>query len=235
MVKDISGHLLILLFSRLSSPGVQVIHLSSVAYISVTAMIFRISFSDVFNFIRKGPLIPEGFVLETPPEYKPTPLQRQPESPISHSTLPTISQSPVSPLAYPISETPSGHVILIGHDSTETLVNVVVQPVHPKPILILDAFAHERRQTRRISFVDSAIMSRSTTPTDAISVGQPSVATGETFGQAEDLRDVSEVEKKSRRKSIVRSMSLRLTPHAYRRKARRSSVPALPFIDGSPE
>lgn len=213
---------------------VQVIHLcvtSSVEYTSVTAMIFRISFSDVFHFtlnVRKGPLIPEGFVLETPPKHKPTSLQRQPGSPTSHSILPSISQSPVFQFASPVSETPSG--------STETLVNIIVQPVHLKPILILhpSATAHEGLQTRRISFADSGIAPCSRTPTDAISMGQvtqvvckPSMTTEETLGQGDNLREnMLDVGKKARRKSlrIRQTMSL-LVPRAYCGKARRFSVP----------
>jgi hypothetical protein len=187
-------------------------------------MIFRISFSDVFHFTlnaRKGPLIPEGFVLETPPERRPTSLRRHSVPPSFPSTLPTIVQSPTSPLVFAVPETLSGPVMVIGNDSTETLVNIVPQPVYPKPILILNASAHERRQTRRISFADS-VTSRSVTPTNGISVGQvlcePPAAVGETQRQSEDIKEsVPEVGKESRRKSIRRVMSM-LAPRAYRGK-----------------
>jgi len=196
-------------------------------------MIFRISFSDVFHFTlnaRKGPLVPEGFVLETPPECRPAPLRRHSVSPSFHSTLPAISQSPTSPLMFAISETLSGPVTVIGNDSTQTLVNIVAQSAHPKSILILDASAHERRQTRRISFADSASASRSVTPTNDISVGQvpcePSTPAGETQRQSEDIKEnVPEVGKTSRRRSIRHAMSM-LAPRAYRGKAHRFSVPA---------
>jgi len=195
-------------------------------------MIFRISFSDVFHFTlnaRKGPLIPDGFVLETPPERRPTPLRRLSVSPSFPLTLPTIPQSPTSPLVFAVSESLSGPVMMKGNDSTETLVNTIAQPVHPKPILILDASAHERRQTRRISFADSVTTSRSVTPTNGISVGhvpcEPSAAAGEAQQQCEDIKEnVPEVGKESRRKSIRRAMSL-LAPRAYRGKVHRFSVP----------
>lgn len=187
-------------------------------------MIFRVSFS-VFYFTlhaRKRSLIPEGFVLETSTERTPTPLQRQPESPTFHSTLPAISQSPAFSFASPISEIPSGPVVLIGNDSTETLVNVAAQPFHPKPILILNPPAHVDRQTRRISFADSV------TPSNVTSVNQipcqPSTAAGGTLRHIENTReDVPEAGKISRRKSIVRTMSLLAPKGVYRRRARRSS------------
>jgi len=195
-------------------------------------MIFRISFSDVFHFTlnaRKGPLIPDGFVLETPPERRPIPPRRLSVSPSFPLTLPAIPQSPTSPLVFAVSESLSGPVMMKENDSTETLVNTIAQPMHPKPILILDASAHERRQTRRISFADSVTTSRSVTPTNGINVGhvpcEPSAAAGEAQQQCEDIKEnVHEVGKKSRKKSIRRAMSL-LAPRAYRGKVHRFSVP----------
>ena len=193
-------------------------------------MIFRVSFS-VFYFIlhaRKRSIVPEGFVVETPSERTPTPLQRQPESPTFHSTLPTIFQSPPLSLASPVSETPSRPVVLIGNDSTETLVNVVAQPFHPKPILILNPSAHVDRQTRRISFADSVTTPCSVTPINVTSVDhipcQPSAAAGGTLRHIENTREnVPEAGKISRRKSFVRTMSLLAPKGVYRRRAHRSS------------
>ncbi|KAG2135164.1 hypothetical protein DEU56DRAFT_808356 [Suillus clintonianus] len=195
-------------------------------------MSFWISFSNVLYFTRnarKTPLIPEGFVLETPPEHNPTPLQFKPESPTFRSTLPTIPQSPATSSASLVPETSLGPVILIGNDSTETLVDVVTQPVFPISILQLHPPAKEAQQTRRISFAVCATPPHPVRPVNVIDVGQvpskPSAATAETHEQAEHFReDVPDTEKKTKRKSIVRSMSF-LGPRTSRTKARRLSVP----------
>ncbi|KAG0701995.1 hypothetical protein DFH29DRAFT_999763 [Suillus ampliporus] len=195
-------------------------------------MVFRISFSDVLYFTRnarKGPLIPEGFVLETPPEYKHTPLHLKLESPTFCSILPTIPQSPILPPASPVPDTLLGPVILIGNDSTETLVDVVPQPVFPTPILQLHPRTHEYLPTRRISFAVCAIPERPVKPSNVIDVGEvpskPSAAAREIHEQGQYFREnVPELEKKSRRKSIVRTMSF-LAPRRSRTKAHRFSVP----------
>jgi len=199
-----------------------------------------ISFPDVLRFAlnaRKGPLIPEGFILETLPE-KPTPLRHElksRQSPAFRSPPPSpiTSQPPESLFTSPVSQTPSGSVTMTRNDSTETLVDIIVQPAHLKSILILHTPAHEVRQTRRISFADTAIMPCPGTPTTVASMGQ---VAEETLGQGEDLMEslprasslptqtVAEARKTSRRKSIMRTMSL-LAPPVYRGKAWRLSVP----------
>ncbi|KAG1798554.1 uncharacterized protein HD556DRAFT_1440259 [Suillus plorans] len=193
-----------------------------------------ISFSDIFYFTRnarKAPLIPEGFVLETPLECKTTTaaIQLKPESPTSRSTLPTISQSPEPLPASSTPQTPLEPVIFIGNNSTETLVNVVSKPGFPTSILQLYPSANEAAHTRRISFADCATPSRPVKPVNVIDMGQvsykPSAAAVETPEQAKPLReDVPDTEKKLKRKSIMRSMSL-LGPRASGTKARRFSVP----------
>ncbi|KAG2131603.1 uncharacterized protein EDB93DRAFT_1108068 [Suillus bovinus] len=207
------------------SPGflcmVQAIFFQVICMLATT-MTFRISFSDLLFFTRnarKAPLIPEGFVLEKPLERKATSIQLKPESPTFPSALPTTSQSPVPLPASPTPETPLMPVFSIGNPSTETLVNVVSQPGSPTPILQLYPPANEAVQTRRISFADCATPSRSVKPVNVIDVGQvsykPSAAAAETHEQAKAFReDVPDMEKKSKRKSIMRST-----------KAHRFSVP----------
>ncbi|KAG1727553.1 uncharacterized protein EDB91DRAFT_1252238 [Suillus paluster] len=195
-------------------------------------MIFWISFSNVLHFTRherRGHLIPEGFVLETPPERKPTPLQFTPESPTFYSIPPIIPQSPMLPPASLGLDTTLGPVILIGNDSTETLVNVITQPVFPTPILQHHPRTHETLPTRRISFAVCATPERSVKPPSVIDVDQvpckPCAAAGETSEQGEYFKEnVPEVEKISRRKSIARALSLRGS-RTSRTKAHRFSVP----------
>lgn len=171
-------------------------------------MSFWISFSDILYFTRnarKTPLIPEGFVLETPPEHK--------------------VSSPVSSV--------QGPVILIGNNSTDTLVNIVSKPGSPPPILQLYPPANEVVETRRISFADCPIPSRPVAPVNVIDVGQvppkPSVVTAAET-QAKPFREfVPNVEKRSRRKSWMRSMSL-LAPRTSGTKAHRFSVPAFSTV-----
>lgn len=202
-------------------------------------MSFRISFSDLLYFTRnarKAPLIPEGFVLETPPERKAVEIQLKPEPPIFRSTLPTISQSPVSSPASSILEIPLGPVILTGDNSTETLVNVISKPGFPPPILQLYPSANKPVQTRRISFADCIMPSRPVEPVNVVDVGQvpskPSAAAAETPEQAKPFReDVPNMEKTSKRKSIVRSMSL-LASRTSGAKAHRFSVPAFSSLTG---
>jgi hypothetical protein len=201
-------------------------------------MSFWISFSDILHFTRnarKAPLIPEGFVLETPPEREATVIQLKPESPTSCSTLPTISQSSVPSLASFVPETVLGPVILIGNNSTQTLVNVVSKPGSPTPILQLHPPAKEAVETRRISFADCPTPSRPVEPVNVMDVGQvppkPSVATAaETPEQAKPFREnVPILEKKSKRKSGMRRMSL-LAPRTSGTKAHRFSVPAFSSV-----
>lgn len=208
----------------------------------VTAMSFWVSFSDVLYFTRnsarKAPLIPEGFVLETPPARKPTPLQLKPESPTFRSTLPTISQSPVLSPTSLVPETPLGPVILIGNDSTETLVDVVAKPGSPTPILQLHPPANEAMQTRRISFAVCATPSRPVKPVNIIDVGQvpskPSAVAAEIPEQANHFKEnVPNMEKKSKRKRIVRSMSF-LAPRISGTKAHRFSVPVFSSLMDAP-
>lgn len=174
-------------------------------------MSFWISFSDILYFTRnarKTPLIPEGFVLETPPEHK--------------------VSSPVSSV--------QGPVILIGNNSTDTLVNITVtKPGSPPPILQLHPPANEAVQTRRISFADCPTPSRPVAPVNVIDVGQvppkPSVATASAAEtQAKSLREfVPNLEKRSQRKSWMRRMSL-LAPRTSGTKAHRFSVPAFSTV-----
>lgn len=196
-----------------------------------TTMSFWMSFSDALYFTRiarKAPLIPEGFVLETPPERKAMEIQLKPESPTFSSTLPTIPQSPVPSPTSSVLEIPLGPVILIGNNSTETLVSVVSKPESLTPIPQLHPPANEAVQTRRISFADCATPSRPVEPVNVIDVGQvppkPSVAAAETPEQTQPFREnVLNMEKKSKRKSIVR-MSLP-APRTSGTKAHRFSVP----------
>lgn len=196
-------------------------------------MSFRFSFSDILYFTRnarKAPLIPEGFVLETPPERKATEIPFKPESSTSRSTLPTISQSLVSSPASSILEVPLGPVTLTGSDSMETLVNVVSKPGFPPPILQLYPPANGATHTRRISFADYATPPRPVEPVNVIDVSRvpskPSAAAAETPEQAKPSREnVPNVEKKTKRRSIVRSISL-LAPRTSGTKAHRFSVPA---------
>lgn len=193
-------------------------------------MSFRISFSDLLYFTRnarKAPLIPEGFVLETPPERKPAEIQLKPTF---CSPLPTISQSLVPSPASSILETPLGSVISTGNNSTETLVNVVSKPGFPPPILQLYPPANKPVHTRRISFADCVMPSRTVEPLNVVDVGQvpskPPAAAAETPEQVKPYReDVPNMEKTSKRKSIVRSMSL-LARRTSGTKAQRFSVPA---------
>lgn len=173
-------------------------------------MSFWITFSDILYFTRnarKTPLIPEGFVLETPPEHK--------------------VPSPASSI--------QGPVILLGNNSTETLVNIVSKPGSPTPILQLHPPANEAVQTRRISFADCPTPSRPVAPVNVIDIAQvppkPSVATAaETPEQAKPFREiVSNLETKSKRKSWMRSMSL-LAPRTSGTKAHRFSVPAFSTV-----
>ncbi|KAG2099599.1 uncharacterized protein F5147DRAFT_336227 [Suillus discolor] len=198
-----------------------------------TTMSSWISFSDIFYFTRnarKAPLIPEGFVLETPLERKPTTaIQLKPESPTSRSTLPTISKSTIPLPASSNPQTPPEPVIFIGNNSTETLVNVVSKPGFPTSILQLYPSVNEAAHTRRISFAECATPSRPVKPVNVIDMDQvsskPPAAAVETPEQAKPLReDVPDTEKKLKRKSIMRSMSL-LAPRAPGTKTRRFSVP----------
>ncbi|KAG2072937.1 hypothetical protein BDR04DRAFT_1095724 [Suillus decipiens] len=195
-------------------------------------MSFRISLSNILYFTRntkKASLIPEGFVLETPPEPKAMEVQFKPESPTFRSTLPTIFQSPVPSPASSILETPMGPIISTGNDSTETLVNVASKPGCPTPILRLYPLANEALHMRHISFADCVAPSRPVEPLNVTDMAQvpskPSAAAADTPEQTKPLREnAPDVEKKSKRKSIMRSMSLR-TPRTSGTKARRFSIP----------
>ncbi|KAG1854477.1 hypothetical protein DFJ58DRAFT_727910 [Suillus subalutaceus] len=198
-------------------------------------MSFRISFSDLFYFTRnarKAPLIPEGFVLETPPERKAAEIQLKPEPPTFPSILPTTSQSPEPSPASSVLEISLAPVISTENNSTETLVNVVSKAGFPPPILQLYPPANKAGHTRRISFADCVMPSRPAEPLDVVDVGgrqvpsKPSAAAAETPEQAKPfIGDVPNVEKTSKRKSIVRSISL-LARRASGTKAHRFSVPA---------
>lgn len=200
-------------------------------------MSFWISFSDILYFTRNArktqtPLIPEGFVLETPPERKATVIQLKPEPPTFCSTPPTISQSPVPSPTSSAPETPLGPVILIGDNSTETLVNIVSKSGSPTPILQLYPPASKVMQTRRISFADCPTPPRPVEPVNVIDVGQvpPKPSAVETPERAKPFREnVPKTEKKSKRRTIMQSMSL-LAPRTSSTKAHRFSVPAFSSV-----
>ncbi|KAG2367092.1 hypothetical protein BDR07DRAFT_1394273 [Suillus spraguei] len=197
-------------------------------------MSFWISFSNILYFTRntrKAQLIPEGFVLETPPERKAMEVQFKPESPTFRSTLPAIFQSPLPSPASSITEIPLGPVISTGNDSTETLVNVASKPGSLTPILQLYPLANEALHMRHISFADYVAPSHPVDPPNVTDMAQvpskPSAVAADAPEQTKPLREnVPNMEKKSKRKSIMRSMSL-LAPRASGTKARRVSVPVI--------
>ncbi|KAG2367098.1 hypothetical protein BDR07DRAFT_1394347 [Suillus spraguei] len=197
----------------------------------VTTMSLWISISNILystRNTRKAPLIPEGFVLETPPELKATVVQLKSESPTFHSTLPTISQSPVPSPASSILDIPLGPVISTGNDSTETLVNVASKPGSPTSILQLYPLVNEAMQMRHVSFADCVAPLRPVEPLDVTDMAQvlsnPSAAAAGTPERAKPLREnVPNMEKKSKRKRILWRMSL-LAPRTSGTKARRFSV-----------